>query len=111
MGVYSWAFERPVRRLWYNLTVTATSVLVALLIGGLEALGLLAGQFGFQGSVWRFIGRLDDDMASTGFLVIGLFLFVWATSALVFRWKTAALSMKSGAGESSRMALYVLHEV
>jgi len=87
VGVYSWAFERPVRRLWYNLTVTAASVLVALLIGGLEALGLLAGQFGLQGGVWRFIGRLNDDMGTAGFLIIGVFLFVWTTSALVFRWR------------------------
>ncbi len=45
VGVYSWAFLRPIRKLWYNFTVTAASVLVALLIGGLEALSLLAGQF------------------------------------------------------------------
>jgi nickel/cobalt transporter (NiCoT) family protein len=87
VGVYSWAFLRPVRKLWYNLTVTAASVLVALLIGGLEAVGLLAGQFGLQGSVWRLIAALNDDLGNIGFLVIAVFLVVWATSALIFRWK------------------------
>jgi high-affinity nickel-transport protein len=55
VGAYGWAFVKPLRKLWYNLTITAASVIVALLIGGIEALGLLVDQFGLQGGVWSVI--------------------------------------------------------
>jgi nickel/cobalt transporter (NiCoT) family protein len=44
LGAYDWAFVRPIRKLYYNLTITLVSVVIAVLIGGIEALGLLAGQ-------------------------------------------------------------------
>src|SRR5258708_22324150 len=49
LGAYGWAFVKPVRKLYYNMTITCVSVIVALAIGGIEALGLLAGQFHFNG--------------------------------------------------------------
>src|SRR5579883_2446993 len=49
LGAYGWAFVKPVRKLYYNLTITAVSILVALFVGGIEALGLAAGRFGFTG--------------------------------------------------------------
>ena len=74
------------RKLWYNLTITAVSVLVALLIGGIEALGLLAAKLNLAGSFWAAIGALNEDLASFGFLVIGLFVVSWIVSALIYRW-------------------------
>jgi nickel/cobalt transporter (NiCoT) family protein len=87
VGAYGWAFVRPLRKLWYNLTITAASVLVALLIGGIEALGLLADQLGLQCGVWSIVSALNDDLTNFGFAVIGIFLLAWGLSVLVYRWK------------------------
>jgi high-affinity nickel-transport protein len=87
LGVYSWAFTRPIRKLWYNLTITAASVVVALVIGAMEALGLIGGELGLHGGIWRPIAAINDDMASVGFLVIGIFLLVWGVSAALYRWR------------------------
>ena len=87
VGAYGWAFVRPLRKLWYNLTITAASVIVALLIGGIEALGLLADQFGLEGGIWSVVSKLNDDLTNLGFAVIGIFLAAWGISAIVYRWK------------------------
>jgi high-affinity nickel-transport protein len=87
VGVYSWAFVRPIRKLWYNLTITAASVIVALVIGAVEALGLIGGELGLRGGIWAPIAALNADMTTVGFLVIGIFLLVWGASAAVYRRK------------------------
>ena len=87
VGAYGWAFVRPLRKLWYNLTITAASVVVALLIGGIEALGLLADQFGLRGGVWSVVSALNDDLSHLGFAVVGIFAAAWGLSAVVYRWK------------------------
>jgi high-affinity nickel-transport protein len=87
VGAYGWAFVRPLRKLWYNLTITAASVVVALLIGGIEALGLLVERFGLAGGVWSIVSGLNDDLANLGFAVIGIFAAAWGVSAIVYRWK------------------------
>ena len=85
LGAYRWAFTKPVRKLYYNLTVTAISVLVALLVGGLETLGLLADRLALDGPFWTAVTRLTDDFGLIGSLIIGLFLASWLVSALVYR--------------------------
>jgi high-affinity nickel-transport protein len=87
VGAYGWALREPVRKLWYNLTITAASVLVALLIGGIEALGLLVDRLGLEGGVWSVVSGLDDDITNLGFGVIGVFLLAWGFSAVVYRWR------------------------
>ena len=87
VGAYGWASIQPMRKLWYNLTITAASVAVAVLIGGAEALGLLADRFQLQGPLWSFVAGLNADMANLGFTVIGIFVLTWAVSVLVYRWK------------------------
>ena len=87
VGAYGWAFIQPLRKLWYNLTVTAASVAVALLIGGIEALGLLGDQLGLEGSFWSMVSALNDDMADFGFVVVAIFALAWGLSAAVYRWK------------------------
>jgi high-affinity nickel-transport protein len=84
---YGWAFMNPLRKLWYNLTITAASVLVALLIGGVEALGLLADQFGLAGGIWSVVSGLNDDLADFGFAVVAIFALAWALYVLIYRWK------------------------
>ena len=87
VGAYGWAFVHPLRKLWYNLTITAASVLVAVLIGGIEALGLLGDQLALTGPFWGLIGSLDDSFGYLGFAVSGIFAGCWAVSTVVYQWK------------------------
>jgi len=87
VGAYGWAFVEPLRKLWYNLAITGASVAVALLIGGVEALGLVADKLELGGRFWSAVASLNDDMSSLGFAVIAIFALAWAGSALLFRWK------------------------
>ncbi|WP_433567463.1 HoxN/HupN/NixA family nickel/cobalt transporter [Nocardia sp. CA-151230] len=91
---YGWAFAKPVRRVFYNITVTALSVAVALIIGTIELLGLLVGQLGWTGGVWGWVGGLDFDVV--GFLMVGLFVLTWTIALLTWhyggleeKWTTA----------------------
>jgi nickel/cobalt transporter (NiCoT) family protein len=90
VGAYGWAFVEPLRKLWYNLAITGASVAVALLIGGVEALGLIADRLGLDGRFWSTVTRLNDDMSSFGFAVIAIFALAWAGSALLYRWKVVS---------------------
>jgi len=85
LGAYDWAFVRPIRKLYYNLTITLVSVAVAVLIGGIETLGLLARHFDLHGGFWRVIGSLNDHFNHLGFVIIGVFVFAWAASFVVYR--------------------------
>ena len=87
VGAYGWAFVQPLRKLWYNLTITAISVVVALLIGSIEGLGLIADQLGLEGGFWGFVSGLNDDLANFGFIVVGVFVAAWIASAAVYRWR------------------------
>jgi len=86
-GAYGWAFVKPVRKLWYNLTITAASVVVAIFIGGIEALGLISDKLGLEGGVWSFIGDLNDNLAIFGFAVVGIFLLSWLISTILYKAK------------------------
>jgi high-affinity nickel-transport protein len=87
VGAYGWAFVNPLRKLWYNLTITAASVLVALLIGGVEALGLLGDQLALTGPFWDAVGSLNDSFGYLGFAVVGIFVLCWAGSTIIYRWQ------------------------
>ena len=79
VGAYRWAFVDPLRKLWYNLTITGVSVVVALFIGGVEALGLIADRLGSSGGVWAMVDA-PDMLANVGFAVIALFVVAWLVS-------------------------------
>jgi nickel/cobalt transporter (NiCoT) family protein len=85
LGAYGWAFTKPIRKLYYNLTITFVSVLVAVLIGGIEALGLLADQFDLEGPFWSAIVALNDNFGSLGYLIIAIFVASWLISIAVYR--------------------------
>ncbi|MGY6023339.1 Nickel transporter NicT [Streptomyces spinosirectus] len=87
---YGWAFSKPVRKVYYNLTITGLSVAVALLIGSVELLGLLAGQLGLHGFFWDWIAGLD--LNTVGFVIVGLFFATWAVALLV--WKFGRIEEK-----------------
>lgn len=84
-GVYGWAFVSPIRKLWYNLTITAASVAVAFFIAALESLALLGGALDSSGRAWIFIRKLNDNLACFGLVAVGIFVASWILSRLVYR--------------------------
>jgi high-affinity nickel-transport protein len=86
LGAYSWAFVKPIRKLYYNMTITCVSVIVAVAVGGIEALGLLAGQLHWDGGFWQAIARLNDNFGALGFFIVGLFVACWLISIAVYKW-------------------------
>jgi high-affinity nickel-transport protein len=80
---YGWAFAKPVRKLYYNLTVTGLSVAVALLIGTIELLSVLADKLGLEGGPWTVVSALDLNVV--GYVVVGLFALTWAIALAVWR--------------------------
>jgi high-affinity nickel-transport protein len=80
---YGWAFSKPVRKVYYNLTITGLSVAVALLIGTVELLGLLVEQLGLHGPFWDWISGLDLNVL--GYAVVALFVATWVVALLVWR--------------------------
>ncbi|MFI1535469.1 Nickel transporter NicT [Streptomyces anandii] len=91
---YGWAFSKPVRKVYYNLTVTGLSVAVALLIGTVELLGLLAQKLGLHGAFWDWIAGLDLNVV--GFVIVGLFFATWILALVV--WKAGRIEEKWTAG-------------
>jgi nickel/cobalt transporter (NiCoT) family protein len=85
LGAYGWAFVKPIRKLYYNLTITFVSVAVAVIVGGIEALGLIGDSLAFGGSFWRFMDRLNDHFGSIGFVIIAVFVASWVVSLVVYR--------------------------
>ena len=84
---YGWAFVNPIRKLWYNLTITGASVVVAVFIGGIEALGLIGDKLGLEGGFWGLVGSLNDHLANFGFAIVGILIVSWLISTLVYRVK------------------------
>ncbi|MFI5972144.1 HoxN/HupN/NixA family nickel/cobalt transporter [Streptomyces sp. NPDC051452] len=87
---YGWAFSKPVRKVYYNLTVTGLSVAVALIIGTVELLGLVADKAGLHGAFWDWISGLDLNVV--GYVIVGLFLATWAVALMV--WKVGRIEEK-----------------
>ena len=87
VGAYGWAFIKPIRKLYYNLAVTFVSVAVALLIGGLEAVGMLKDRLNLSGWGWELVGNLNDNLGTLGFAIAGVFALSWIGSAVIYRVK------------------------
>jgi len=87
LGAYGWAFMKPVRKLFYNMTITLVSVVVAVVIGGIETLGMVVDQFNPKGAFWDVIGDLNSNWGMLGYVIIAVFVISWATSLAVYRLK------------------------
>lgn len=79
---YGWAFLNPLRKVYYNLTVTVVSVLVAWAIGSMELLQVISSELGLSGGIWKWLGGLDSTM---GYWIVGLFVASWAVSMAYWR--------------------------
>ena len=87
MGAYQWAFVKPIRKLYYNITITLISAIVAIVIGGIEALALIGGQLGLTGWPWSLATMLGAHFNTLGFAIIALFVACWVISFAIYRWK------------------------
>ncbi|WP_250453365.1 HoxN/HupN/NixA family nickel/cobalt transporter [Caballeronia sp. ATUFL_M2_KS44] len=87
LGAYGWAFMKPVRKLYYNLTVTLISVVIAVFVGGVEALGLIADRLQLKGGLWDIASMLSEHFGALGYAIVGLFAACWLASALIYKWR------------------------
>lgn len=83
-SAYGWAFQKPVRKIYYNLTVTSVSVVAAMVVGFLSLSGVLIERFGLSGGAWDFLGSIDLEYA--GYAMVGLFALIFASSVLIWRY-------------------------
>jgi high-affinity nickel-transport protein len=87
LSAYNWALVKPIRKLYYNMTITLVSVMVAIAIGGIEALGLIADRLDLKGWFWNGIGKLNDNFNGIGFMIIAVFIVSWVGSVIIYRYK------------------------
>lgn len=87
LGAYGWAYVKPIRKLYYNITITAVSVAVAIVVGGIEALGLLAGQLHPKGTFWTWIDTLNGNFGMLGYGIVALFALSWIVSIAIYKWR------------------------
>jgi high-affinity nickel-transport protein len=85
IGAYGWAFVKPMRKLYYNAVITLVSVLVALVVGGIEAAGVVADQLRLDGGVWNAVRAVNENFGLLGFIIVGVFLASWLVSAAVYK--------------------------
>ena len=85
LGAYGWACLKPLRKLYYNMAITFVSATVALLVGGVEALGLIGEKLALKGAFWNDIGALNGNFGTIGYLIIAVFAVSWIGSAAIYR--------------------------
>jgi high-affinity nickel-transport protein len=85
LGAYGWAFVKPIRKLYFNLNITLVSVLVALLVGGVETLSVVGAQLARQGPFWAGAAALSSNFGMLGIIIVGVFIASWGLSTLVYR--------------------------
>ena len=87
LGAYQWAFVKPMRKLYYNMAITLVSVIAAVLIGGVEALGLIGDRLDLKGDFWEAISALNENFNGLGFAIIGVFIAAWILSYAIYKAK------------------------
>jgi high-affinity nickel-transport protein len=80
---YGWAFSKPVRKVFYNLTITGLSVAVAMIVGSVELLSVLANELRLSGGLWDFVSHVDLNVV--GYAIAGLFVLTWAVALAIWR--------------------------
>ncbi|MFM0098380.1 HoxN/HupN/NixA family nickel/cobalt transporter [Paraburkholderia nemoris] len=86
---YGWAMDDPKRKLYYNASITFVSAVVAIVVGGVEALGLLSDKLGLSGGVWDAVAGLNERFGVLGYGIIATFMACWIGSVLFHRWRRA----------------------
>jgi high-affinity nickel-transport protein len=84
---YGWAMDDPKRKLYYNASITFVSALVAIVIGGVEALGLLSDKLRLNGGVWDAVASVNERFGALGYGIVAMFMACWIGSVLFHRWR------------------------
>jgi nickel/cobalt transporter (NiCoT) family protein len=90
---YGWAFSKPVRKVYYNITITGLSVAIALIIGTIELLGLAATKLSLKGAFWGWVSQININ--TLGYVIVALFVATWALALLI--WRFARIEERWGA--------------
>ncbi len=103
---YGWAFSKPVRKVYYNIIITGLSVGVALYVGGLELLQVLANQLELTGGPWNYVKSFN--LNSAGYIIVAAFVVVWSVALLIWkygniesRWHDRAHAAQLARGENT----------
>ena len=103
---YGWAFSKPVRKVYYNIIITGLSVAVALFVGGLEILQVIANQLKLNGGFWDYCKAFN--LNSAGYFIVGAFVVVWSAALLLWkygkieeRWHNTAHAAQMARGENT----------
>ena len=97
---YGWAFAKPVRKVYYNITITGLSVAVALLIGSIELFGLLASELHLSGTLWSYVSSFNINQA--GLIIVGLFVLTWSVAISVWRFGNVERRWQASGGARSQ---------
>lgn len=84
---YGWAYVKPLRKLYYNITITSISVLVAILIGGIEVFNVVNSDLQLNGWFWNMARNLSGELGSMGYFIVGIFIVSWLVSTLIYKLK------------------------
>jgi len=101
-AAYGWAFSKPVRKVFYNITITGLSVAIALLVGTVELLGLAADELSLRGSFWDSVSRIN--MNTIGYVIVGVFVATWAIALLIWRFARIEERWSATVREPERLA-------
>ena len=103
---YDWAFAKPIRKIYYNLTITGLSVFIALFIGTIEILGLVAQELNLSGGFWGFMQNFNINRA--GFIIVGVFVATWIVALAIWhfgdierKWEAQAARAYASAGTNA----------
>ncbi len=104
---YDWAFAKPIRKIYYNLTITGLSAFIALFIGTIEILGLIAQEMNLNGGFWDFMQNFNINRA--GFIIVGVFVATWIVALAIWhfgeierKWETQAAQAYAEANAPGR---------
>ena len=103
---YDWAFSNPVRKIFYNLTITSLSVFVALFIGMVEILGVIAQETGRSGGFWNLVEQFNINRA--GFIIVGVFVATWVVALAIWhfgdiehKWESRSVQAYAAGGSGT----------
>lgn len=85
LAAYGWAYMKPVRKLYYNITITFVSVLVALFVGSIEVFNIIGGKLGLSGWFWNGVTQLSADFGMMGYFIMGIFVVSWMASTIIYK--------------------------
>ena len=98
---YDWAFAKPIRKVYYNITITGLSVFVAFFIGTIEILGLIGSEYNLTGGFWSFMGNFDINKA--GFVIVGIFILTWIVALAVWHFGKLEQKWDLSAGQADNV--------